>query len=201
MSDYTWPASAAFMPRRFQMMLMANTRTFVSPYTQGLQVTDLLADFWSVSLDLAPGNDPIIGGQIEAFFDRLKGAANCIVLWNLRRPAPLGSLRASPTLAATAAQLSNTASIQTTAGATLLAGDMIGIGGQLVRVMTDTVANGSGVMPVEFAPRLRAVQNAGAAVTWDKPTSTFVMVSTQGAPVDWTPGAYSAPSIELRESF
>ena len=200
MSDYTWPNVAAFTPRRFQMMVMANTRTFASPYTQGLQVIDLLADYWAVSLDMAPGNDPIVGGQIEAFFDRLKGAANRVVLWNLKRPSPLGTMRGTPTLAATAAQLANTASIQTTAGATLLAGDMVGIGGQLVRSMTNTAADGSGLMSLEFAPRLRTVQNSGAAVTWDRPTSTFVMTSN-GAPVDWSPGQYTAPSIELREAF
>lgn len=201
MSDYTWPSSAAFRPKRFQMMVMANTRTFASPYTQGLQVIDLLADYWMVTLDMTPGNTAVEGGQIEAFFDRLKGAANRIVLWNLKRPAPVGTLRGSPTLAASAAQLANTVSVQTSAGATLLAGDMIGIGGQLVRVMADTVANGSGVMAVEFAPRLRTAQSSGAAVTWDKPTSTFVMTNTQGAPVDWTPGQYAAPSIDLREAF
>lgn len=200
MSDYTWPSSPAFMARRFQMMVVANTRSFTSPYTQGMQVTDLLADYWAITMDLPPGTDPIIGGQIEAFFDRLKGAANRIVLWNLRRPAPLGTMRGTPTLSASAAQLANTASIQTTAGATLLAGDMIGIGGQLVRSMTDTTANGSGVMSVEFAPRLRSAQSSGASVTWDKPTSTFVLTSN-GAPVDWAPGMYSAPSIELRENF
>lgn len=200
MSDYTWPSGRDWVPRRFQMMVMANTRTFISPYTQGLQVTDLLADFWAVTLDMVPGNDPIVGGQVEAFFDRLKGASNRIILWNLKRPAPLGTLRGTPTLSAAAAQLANTASIQTTAGATLYAGDMIGIGGQLVRCMADATANGSGVMSVEFAPRLRAAQVSGAAVTWDKPTSTFVL-SGNAAPVDWTPGRYTAPSIDLREAF
>lgn len=199
MSDYTWPA--AWLPRRFQMVVVANTRDFVSPYTQGMQSTDLLADYFRVQLDMVDGNDSVLGGQIEAFFDRLKGSVNRIVLWNLKRPAPLGTLRGTPTLSASAAQLANTAAISTTAGATLLAGDMIGIGGQLVRVMADTVADGAGAMAVEFAPRLRAAKSSGAAVTWDKPTSTFVLAGQGGAPVNWQPGRFTAPSIELREAF
>lgn len=200
MSDFNWPNLAAFTPRRFQMLVVSNTRSFPSPYTQGVQVIDLMADFWQVQLEMTPGNDPIVGGQIEAFFDRLKGAANRILLWNLKRPAPLGTMRGTPTLAASALQLANTASIQTTAGATLLAGDMIGIGGQLVRNLVDATADGSGLLGVEFAPRLRAAKASGTAVTWDKPTSAF-RIPNGSAPVDWTPGQYSAPSIELREDF
>lgn len=200
MSDYNWPTGSAWLPRRFQMRTNSNTRTFSSPYTQGLQVVDLLADFWSATLDMSPGTDPKIGGQIEAFFDRLKGASNRIILWNLRRPAPLGTMRGSPTLGAAVAQLANTATLSAAAGSTLLAGDMIGFGGQLVRIMADATANGSGVMNIEFAPRARAAIASGLPVSWDKPTANFILVSN-GAPVDWTPGEFTAPSLDLRESF
>jgi len=196
MSDYTWPA--AWLPKRFQLRVASTTRAFTSPYTAGMQVLDLMADYWRCELDMTPDNSTALGGQIEAFFDRLKGNANRILLWNLKRPAPLGTLRGTPTLAAAVAQLANTCSIQTAAGATLLAGDMLGMGGQLVRVMADTVANGSGVMAVEFAPRARAAIASGSAVTWSAPTAPFRLVS-DGAPVDWRPGMFEAPSIELRE--
>lgn len=200
MSDYNWPTTSAFTPRRFQMRTSSNTRTFTSPYTNGVQVVDLMADFWMATIDLNPGNDQYSGGQIEAFFDRLKGATNRIVLWNLRRPAPLGTMRGSPTLGVSVTQLANTATIVTIAGQTLLAGDMIGMGGQLVRVMADAVADGSGNLAVEFAPRTRAAISSGAAVAWDKPTANFILASN-GAPVDWSPGEFTAPSIDLRESF
>lgn len=200
MSDYNWPSTSAFTPRRFQMRTSSNTRTFTSPYTQGVQVVDLMADFWLATIELNPGNDQYSGGQIEAFVDRLKGAANRIVLWNLRRPAPLGTMRGSPTLGATVAQLANTATIATAAGKTLVAGDMIGLGGQLVRVMVDAVADGSGNLAIEFAPRARASIASGSAVVWDKPTANFILASN-GAPVDWSPGEFIAPSFDLRESF
>lgn len=194
MSDYAWPATSAFKPKRFQMRVNSNTRSFASPYTQGLQVVDLMADFWTAVIDLNPGNDQLSGGQIEAFMDRLKGAANRIVLWNLRRPAPLGTMRGSPTLSAGAAQLANTVTVS--GSGTLVEGDMLGLGGQLVRVMAPVTLPGT----VEFAPRLRAALSSGTAVVWDRPTANFVLMSN-GAPVDWHPGEFTAPSIELRESF
>lgn len=198
MSDYTWPA--AWAPARFQMRVESNTRSFASPYTQGMQSIDLMADFWRVQIDMPPNIGALLGGQIEAFFDRLKGSVNRIVLWNLQRPVPLGSMRGAPTLSANALQFANTASVATVPGATLRAGDMVGIGGQLVRLMVDCVADGSGTMGIEFAPRLRTAQAAGAAVTWSMPTANFI-IPTGAAPVDWHPGQFTAPSFELRESF
>lgn len=205
MADYTWPSAAPFQPSRFQMRVASTNRAFSSPYSQQVQVVDLMADFWKVVLTL-PGDvasNEVYGGQLEAFFDRLKGQANRIVLWNLQRPAPLGTMRGSPTLSLSAAQFANTLTIQTTAGATLRAGDMVGAGGQLFRVMADATANGSGVLVAEVAPRVRSVTGiaAGTAVTWSAPTAPFRLNNSDGVGVDWTPDQFVAPTIELREDF
>ena len=59
--------------------------------------------------------------------------------------------------------------------ATLLAGDWLGLAaGQLVRVVSDAVANDAGVMTVEVRHMLRAAAASGSAVTLDKPTALFV---------------------------
>lgn len=203
MADYTWPTSSLFQPSRFQMRVEATNRAFRSPYSQQVQVVDLMADFLVVSMVL-PGDvasNDIAGGQMEAFFDRLKGQANRIILWNLQRPAPLGTMRGSPTLSASAAQFANTLSIQTTAGATLLRGDMIGVGSQLFRVMADATANGSGLLSVEVAPRVRAAISSGTAVVWAAPTAPFRVSSSKGLGVDWTPDSFTPPSLDLQEDF
>ena len=93
MSDYTWPVTWA--PNRFELRIVPNTRVFVGPYTPTTQTVDLLGERWSVSLDLPPDNDPIKGAAMEAFFDRLKGPANRLVMWNMKLPAPQGTLRAT----------------------------------------------------------------------------------------------------------
>lgn len=205
MADYTWPSTALFVPSRFQMRVASTTRSFPSPYSQQVQVVDLMADFWKVVVTLtgdAASND-LGGGQVEAFFDRLKGQANRVILWNLQRPTPFGTMRGSPTLKTAAAQFANTLSIQTTAGATLRAGDMIGAGQQLFRVLADATANGSGVLTAEVAPRVRAAAGiaAGSAVTWSSPTAPFRLTNSDGVGIDWTPDQFLAPTIELREDF
>jgi len=93
MSDYTWPL--AWKPARFELRVVPNTRVFVGPYTPTTQVIDLLGERWAFSLDMPPDRDEVLGAAYEAFFDRLKGPANRIVMWNLKFPAPQGTLRAT----------------------------------------------------------------------------------------------------------
>jgi len=202
MTDYAWPN---FKLTRFQMRCEPLTKTFASPYGNTVQAIDMIADIWRVQMDLAGGGvaDFALGLAIEAFFDRLKGTTNRIILPNLKLRLPRGTMRGSPTLTGLASQLSNLLAITTTPGATLLTGDMIGVGGQLFRVMADVTADGSGHMAsVEVAPRVRAAAGiaAGSAVTWNAPTAPFLLMS-QNPAVDWRPGEFAAPSIELRESL
>jgi len=59
-------------------------------------------------------------------------------------------------------------------GATLLAADPIGIGGQLLFAgYTGAVADGAGNMSLPLMWPLRADITVGAGVTWNKPTTTF----------------------------
>lgn len=194
MTTYAWPYLDGWIPNQWEMRVMPNVATFTSPLSKSVQAIDLLGERWRIVMGLPPGTDPLIGGALEAFFDRLHGPVNLIAIGNLQRRAPLGTMRGSPTLAASASQLANTVSI--TGTGTLLAGDMIGIGGQLVRVMADATLPGT----VEFTPRLRAAKSAGAAVTWDYPTANF-RLAADGVPVAWHPGAFDGASAELIEDI
>lgn len=198
MTIYAWPA--AWKPSRFQLRIIPNLRTFVGPYTPTTQVVDLLGERWAITVDLPITNDPIESAAREAYFDRLKGTANQIALGHLRLQAPQGTLRGSPTLSAAVAQLANVLPIQTTAGATLRAGDMLGCGGQLFRVMADATANGSGLISAEVQGRARTALSSGAAVTWSAPTANFMMKSPDGVPTVWQPGSITdAISVDLIE--
>lgn len=197
MSDYTWPG---FPVTRFSLRIEPLTKSFASPYSNQMQTVDLMAECWKVQMDMTQGTVLATGLAIEAFFDRLKGAANRCILWNLKLSLPQGTMRGTPTLNAAAAQLANTVSIGTTAGATVLAGDMLGIGGQLCRVMANATADGSGNLSVEIAPRLRVAMGSGTSVVWNAPTAPFLLASANPA-VDWRPGLYIPPAVEWRESF
>jgi hypothetical protein len=226
MATYPWPG---FCVNRFEMRVMPNTRVFVGPYTPSVQVLDLLGERWMISLDTTPGVKQIDAGAREAFFDRLRGPVNRISMWNLRRPVPLGTIRdgvvanvvngslaavsvvnaslqpvtvrsGAPAVAAAVAQGSSTATLSHVAGRTVKAGDMLGLGGQLVRVMADATFDGSGQAVVEFFPRLRTALGIGAEVVWDKPTATF-MLQAETVPTVHRPGMYEGASLDLIETF
>jgi hypothetical protein len=199
MTVYAWPSN--WFPSRFEMRILYNTRTFVGPYTPTTQVLNLLGERWTVSLDLSPDRDPVLGAAREAYFDRLGGPLNQIAMPYLKRLYPQGTMRGSPTLTASVAQLANLISITTTAAATLYAGDMIGINGQLVRVMANATADGAGAMPnVEVAPRMRTAVTLGAAVTWSAPTVNMILKS-DGVPVVYRPGLYEMSTLDLIEAL
>lgn len=86
------------------------------------------------------------------------------------------------------------------AGAWLYAGDMLGIGGQLVRTMADVQADDSGAIALEFQPRLRAAMAGGTAVTYSAPTCNVMLKpGTTMVPVTHVPGYAEALSFEFVE--
>jgi hypothetical protein len=222
---YPW----TFPVSRFEMRILPNTRVFTGPYTPTTQTLDLLGERLMVSMDLPPSNDSIEGAKREAFFNRLKGSANLITIGHQKLKAPQGTLRGStavtwlsggspatwlsggsaatwiggaPVLAAPIAQLASTGTVNCRAGYTLLAGDWFGLGGQLVQSMTNTVADGSGNMPIEFQPRARQTIAAGTPILWDAPTANFILKpGTLNVPTSWTPGMVDGATIELIEVF
>ena len=196
MTIYAWPA---WPVSRFELRIIPNLRTFTGPYAPTIQVLDLLGERWMARLDIVPTNAPIEAAAREAYFDRLKGMAHQISLWHLRLTAPQGTLRGTPTVLDNIAQMSNTTRLQTTAGATLRAGDMLGLGNQLVRTMADTTADGTGALTIEFQPRARIAIASGSAVTWAKPTANFMQRASDGVPTVWAPGRAEGASIELIE--
>lgn len=185
----------------------------------------------TVTLPPDTDRDKTIGAAREAFWDRLAGPTNWLQLWHLKRPTPNGTLRdgmpasvingsaapvsvingsaapvtviyGTPMNMAPIAQLAGTAPFQTVPGRTVYAGDHFGLpNGQLVRAMADAVADGAGVINIEFRPRVRTVIAAYAgALVWNRPTVNM-MLKGDGVPTPWTPGAVEGASVELIEAL
>jgi hypothetical protein len=192
----TWPAT--IRPRSCRFMLATNQRVHASPYGGSEQVVDLLNDRLMCSLTL-PARKHTNAAALEAFLASFRGQTRTINAWHFTRPAPRGTLRGSPTLSAAAAQGAASLSIATTANATLLAGDMIGVGGLLLMVQSDAQANASGAMTVQIVNRLRAGVSSGAAVAWDRPTAPFRLMSHSG--VQYIPGGTDEVYMELAEAI
>lgn len=62
--------------------------------------------------------------------------------------------------------------------ATLKAGDMLGLNGQLLQVANDVTGASDGTMTVDLVNRLRSSVSSGTSVTWNKPTAEFVSTET-----------------------
>jgi hypothetical protein len=136
---------------------------------------------WRMSLGSPRIINPVAASAWKSLILRLRGRVNHLAIWDAARPAPMGTLRGTLTLAAGvgagAASLSITGGAGQ-AGRTLLAGDWLqlstGVGSsQLVCVTADAIANGSGVIAASIEPPLRIGFGGGAAVTWDRPVGYY----------------------------
>lgn len=165
-----------FKVSSFSMRLQTVQRTYSDPDDTSEQVIDRLKDRWMISLTLPLGPQEI-AARNEAFLNALRGQTNTCNLWHMKRRTPLGTMQGTPTVVGQAAG-NGTILINTTPGATLLAGDMIGISGLLLQVAQDCVANGSGLMTCYLVNRLRRDLPDGTPVIWDTPTAPFRKVST-----------------------
>jgi hypothetical protein len=184
-----------------QLTLSTNQRVNAAPFGGSEQAVDLLNDRWLCTLSLPP-NTQANAAQLEAFIAAMRGQTNTVNLAHPLRKAPRGTMRGTLTLSAAAAQ--GAASISITGGAgqagtTLLAGDLLGVGGLLLMVAADATANGSGVITVTLANRLRVAQASAAAVTWSAPTVPMRLLQTSG--VQYQPGYAGSISLDFAEAI
>lgn len=227
MTTYTWPD---FPVDQFEMRVQPNTRVFVSPFTGSAQVADYTGERWQATLGMPNDDNQTLAASMEAFFDRLRGPLNRIAMWNLRRPVPLGSIKdgggnaqwktggganvqwktggaanstwfgGGPSTYATMLQGSNVLPVGRTPGTTILAGDMLGAGGQLFRSMDNYTVDATGQAAVEVFPRARADIAFRSAITCTKPTANF-MLKSDGVPITHRPGMYDSTSLDLIEAI
>jgi hypothetical protein len=199
MSTITWPSTDIFKPATFEIALRSNVLISTSPLSGAIQTVELPGARLVIVMTL----DPVEWAEQaerEALFAQIAGQANRVALWHMVRPAPRGTMRGSPTLSATASAGATSLSISTTSGATVLKGDMVKIGSQLVQSTTDATADGAGAMTLPIAPMVRTTVASGQAVSWDAPTATFISTQSE-LRVGYRPGIGEAISLEFVEVF
>jgi len=183
-------------PGGFSLQLVPYQRGSSSPYGGSMQVVDLLQDYWTATVSVPPMLEDD-AAELEAWINGMRGMTQVANLHHLARPWPRGTLAGSPTAAASAAVGAASISINTTAGATLRSGDMLGVGGMLLQVALDCVANGAGLLVVPIVNRLRKAVSSGAAVTWDRPTAAFRLITPVS--VLYTPGYAEGVTLDFME--
>ena len=179
MATLDWPGDRWATPASMRWEIQAQRATWSAAYTGQSQRITHLADRVRITMTLPVARDNAAAMR-EAFLLRLMRSGDWVRLHHFARPIPLGSLRGSPTAsAATRGAMSLT--VQTTAGATLVGGDVLGVAGQLIQVAhPGATANGSGVIVVPLVSPLRVAVTNGAAVAWSKPVSSFQLQGEAG---------------------
>ena len=199
MSTLDWPSTRPFDPASFALGVRPARSAWQAVYTRQRTAVSLFADRLSATVSFAPC-PAADAGRREAFFAGAWQNSDWLRMHHFGRPAPIGTLRGSPQVNANAAAgvvsivLKNCAT-----GATLVGGDMLGIGGRLVMVAyAGSTEAGGGLMTVPLALPLRAAIAANDAVTWDKPTGTWQLESA--GDLAYRPGRYQDGfEIELLE--
>jgi len=189
---------AGFVPSTFSLRLSTVQRAYSSPFSGSEQVIDLLNDRWMASMQLAPRTQAD-AARVEAFVAAMRGMTNTAALYHFARKVPRGTMRGTPTVSTLAAPLAPAMLLATTPGATLRAGDMIGVVGLLLQVAQDTAADGGGIMLVNLVNRLRKVVPGGSVVTWDRPTTPFRLVGTPSQ--QYVPGYAEGVALDFVEAI
>lgn len=184
-------------PSEFSMSLAVNQRSFASPEGGSEQVIDRLNDRWVASAVLVPRTHDD-AAEVEAWIASMRGMANTVALYHLVRPWPRGTMRGAPTAQAASIAMRSIV-INTTAGATLLAGDMVGVAGLLLQVASNAIANGAGTMVVPIVNALRKPVAAGSPVAWDRPSAPFRFASKPA--VQYLPGYAAEISMDFVEAI
>lgn len=187
---------AGFCPAAFTMMVNTVQRSFSSPYGGSVQVVDLMNDWWTASMTLPATTRPEKAAAIEAWLNSMRGMTQTVALYHFARQIPRGSLRGSPTCAAASVGAA-TLRISGTIGATLLIGDMLGVGGQLFQVAAAAKIGGAGYADVTMVNRVRKAIANGSAVTWNRPTALFRLSTRTG--VQHMPGYAEGVSLDFIE--
>lgn len=202
MTIYAWPNTGIFTPEGMKFRVVQNQaseRSILSGYTQ---VLTRVGAAWAFDVDL-PECTPDELAQLEAFFTRLNGKEHWISFFDWMRPVPRGTINLSGvTNSGSIAQFATTATLTGCgAGATLLAGDWLKLGTQLVMNAVDATANGSGVMNIEFRHMTRASISTGQSVVLDHPTSNYILESSNFESLRQAGYAQVGPKVSIVEIF
>jgi hypothetical protein len=175
MANFSYTDDSIHKPKFQDFGLKDSVLISVSELNGSVQTVEIPGWRWVTSLNYdidSVGNRAVL----EAFWAKVRGRSNTVSLWHMSRPAPLGTFRGSPLTNGTQAAGSSSLSLKsTTSNSTLLAGDLIGIAGQLLMVTANVTAVSTNMAAVPIAPPLRAAIASDVAVVWDKPTTQFIL--------------------------
>lgn len=201
MATVDWPTTPAFRPREVTLGVDVPKSAWSGFFTANSQSISHLADRLTLSIELPPCT-PQEAGDREAGFLDLVSNGHQVRLWHMAREEPQGSMRGAPTVFAAAIAGARQIQIQSVPGVTLSAGDVLGVGNQLLPVGPGgSVANGVGVLTVPLSLPLRQGLASGAAVIWQAPRGIFQLVQSSVAVTYGRAAWQRGVSLTFREFY
>lgn len=194
----TYDLPAALKPVNASWGLRKAGALFTSPFNGTTQAVDFIAERWSFATTLAPMMN-YQAGEMEVLGNILAGGVNRLRAGHPTRKFPLGTLRGSPTVQATASRGNTSISLNATTGQTLLPGDYIGVSGHLLQVAAACVSV-AGVISVPIVNRIRSTISIGTAVEWNSPKALFICQSMQNNATHM-PGIVDGMPLDFIEVF
>lgn len=180
MSIITFPTDIYVTRMRLEQMRMDLTHS--SPQTGATQAVVFGLPRWKASIEIDKMRDSDVGA-VKALLMKLRGQINQLALWDLGRPAPLGTISGT-LLLSSAASLGATSLTITggTNGQTFKAGDWVGVGSgqnQQLCMVTDDATVSGGTVTVNIQPPLRNALSLNSPITIDKPKALFRLSNSQ----------------------
>lgn len=190
MATIDWPTSRAFRAAAFSLQPFVSASAYTGFLTGVKQRRSNLVDRLRATLTLAPCL-AAEAAEREAFLMSILSTGDWLRLSMPHRPRLRGSMVGGPVVQANTAAGARSIGIVTVAGATIAAGDWLGIGGNLLQCgYGGAVANPSGVATVPLVLPLQRAVVAGAAVAYVAPTGVW-QLDGDGLQLD-----YTAPALQ-----
>lgn len=198
MAVYTYPSSNHFLPARLEWGIRSNVIVNTARFSGSVERLELPGTRWIATITYAEADAASAdAAEREAFWMKVRGQTNLAAIWHLFRDVPRGTLRGSPSVRSDVAQGATVLPISTVAGYTALPGDMVKSNGMLFMAVAAATANGSGEMDLSVTPPARTTITSSTALTWDKPTATFMLTGEPRIPYE--PGKQANFSVDLVE--
>ena len=195
MTTFAWPILTRSAPSSLEWSLLSNTQAFTSPLSQSVQTLELPGARWHLSItfnNMATAD----AAAMRVFLTQLRGRSNRFTAWPFAVPRPRGVATGTPLVmgaAQTGTSLITDGWTPSTAGI-LLAGDYIGVNGELKLLVADAASNGAGQATLSIEPPLRASPTDNAAITTTRPLATFMLDEDASR---WTTNAPSLDSFSI----
>lgn len=172
MATYTWPSGRAWIPQTVSLGVQTNTKTNTSGLSGATQTVTLPGSRWTMTVTM-PAQRWADRRALLAFLVKT-GGDNVIQAGDMTRSRPRGTINTTGITASAASQFATSLTLNGCgASTTLLAGDLLSVGGQLLMNTDDATASAGGVMTVTVRQMLRAAVTGGAAVTLAGPVALW----------------------------